>query len=120
MKNVMDYVTAYHGYCERRACALKRQHMSTQRQPSTGTPEQKFDNGCLRLTGLESDTDIDVSTLCFGAKGGRSGVTLLIVFSAKKADLCAQSGRVAGRWSFFVKPVVAPRGRSRRGAWSLP
>ena len=35
MKNVADYVTACHGYSERRACALTRQHRSTQRKPST-------------------------------------------------------------------------------------
>ena len=35
MKNVVDYVTACHGYSERQACALTRQHRSTQRKPST-------------------------------------------------------------------------------------
>jgi putative transposase len=38
MKNVVDYVTACHGYSERRACALTRQHRSTQRKPSTRDP----------------------------------------------------------------------------------
>jgi putative transposase len=34
MKDVVAYVTACHGYSERRACALTRQHRSTQRRPS--------------------------------------------------------------------------------------
>ena len=34
MKQVVAYVTAHHGYSERRACALTRQHRSTQRKPS--------------------------------------------------------------------------------------
>ena len=38
MKNVVDYVTACHGYSERRACALTRQHRSTQRKPSRRDP----------------------------------------------------------------------------------
>lgn len=38
MKDVVDYVTACHGYSERRACALTRQHRSTQRKPSIRNP----------------------------------------------------------------------------------
>lgn len=38
MKDVVDYVTACHGYSERRACALTRQHRSTQRKPSIRDP----------------------------------------------------------------------------------
>ena len=38
MKNVVDYVTACLGYSERRACALTRQHRSTQRKSSTRDP----------------------------------------------------------------------------------
>ena len=38
MKSVVDYVTAYHGYSERKACALTRQHRSTQRKPMVRDP----------------------------------------------------------------------------------
>ena len=38
MKDVVAYVTACHGYSERRACALTRQHRSTQRKPSRRDP----------------------------------------------------------------------------------
>ena len=38
MKEVVAYVTASHGLSERRACALIRQHRSTQRKPSTRDP----------------------------------------------------------------------------------
>ena len=38
MKKVVDYVTACHDYSERRACALTRQHRSTQRKPSRRDP----------------------------------------------------------------------------------
>jgi putative transposase len=38
MKKAVDYVTAYHDYSERRACALTRQHRSTQRKPSRRDP----------------------------------------------------------------------------------
>jgi putative transposase len=38
MRNVVAYVTACHGYSERRACALTRQHRSTQRKPMTRDP----------------------------------------------------------------------------------
>lgn len=38
MKAVVAYVTASHGYSERRACRLTRQHRSTQRKPSTRDP----------------------------------------------------------------------------------
>jgi putative transposase len=38
MKKVVAYVTACHGYSERRACALRRQHRSTQRKPSVRDP----------------------------------------------------------------------------------
>lgn len=38
MKQVVDYVRASHGYTERRACQLTRQHRSTQRKPSTRDP----------------------------------------------------------------------------------
>jgi putative transposase len=38
MKDVVAYVTAYHGYGERRACALTRQARSTQRKPSVRDP----------------------------------------------------------------------------------
>ena len=38
MKQVVAYVTAHHGYSERRACALTRQHRSTQRKPSIRDP----------------------------------------------------------------------------------
>ena len=38
MKEVVAYVTASHGFSERRACALTRQHRSTQRKPSTRDP----------------------------------------------------------------------------------
>lgn len=35
MKEVVAYVVASHGYSERRACRMTRQHRSTQRKPST-------------------------------------------------------------------------------------
>jgi putative transposase len=38
MKEVVAYVTASHGFSERRACALTRQHRSTQRKPSRRNP----------------------------------------------------------------------------------
>ncbi len=38
MKQVVAYVTAHHGYSERRACALTRQNRSTQRKPSIRDP----------------------------------------------------------------------------------
>ena len=38
MKQVVAYVTAHHGYSERRACRLTRLHRSTQRKPSTRDP----------------------------------------------------------------------------------
>jgi putative transposase len=38
MKDVVVYVTAYHGYSERRACILTRQARSTQRKPSVRDP----------------------------------------------------------------------------------
>ena len=38
MKKVVDYMTACHGYSERRTCALTRQHRSTQRKPSRRDP----------------------------------------------------------------------------------
>ena len=38
MKEVVDYVVASHGYSERRACRLTRQHRSTHRKPSVRDP----------------------------------------------------------------------------------
>jgi len=38
MKQVVDYVVGSHGYSQRRACRLTRQHRSTQRKPSTRDP----------------------------------------------------------------------------------
>jgi transposase InsO family protein len=38
MKDVVAYVTACHGYSERRACSVTRQHRSTQRKPMTRDP----------------------------------------------------------------------------------
>jgi SAM-dependent methyltransferase len=38
MKEVVRYVTSYHGYSERRACALTRQHRATQRKPLRRDP----------------------------------------------------------------------------------
>lgn len=42
MKEVVAYVTASHGYSERRACKLTRQHRSTQRKPSTRDPRTEI------------------------------------------------------------------------------
>ena len=38
MKSVVDYVALCHGYSERKACALTRQHRSTQRKPMVRDP----------------------------------------------------------------------------------
>lgn len=38
MKQVVDYVTRVHGYSQRKACLLTRQHRSTQRKLLTGDP----------------------------------------------------------------------------------
>jgi putative transposase len=38
MKDVVAYVVGHHGYSERRACLLTRQHRSTQRKPSIRDP----------------------------------------------------------------------------------
>jgi hypothetical protein len=38
MKDVVAYVVSSHGYSERRACQVTRQHRSTQRKPSTRDP----------------------------------------------------------------------------------
>lgn len=42
MKQVAAYVTAYHGYSERRACALTCQHRSTQLKPSRRDPRTEL------------------------------------------------------------------------------
>jgi transposase InsO family protein len=42
MKGVVSYVTACHGYSERRACSLTRQHRSTQRKPSIQDPRTEI------------------------------------------------------------------------------
>ncbi len=38
MKQVVDYVTQTHGYSQRKACSLTRQHRSTQRKPLRTDP----------------------------------------------------------------------------------
>lgn len=42
MKQVVDYVTATHGYSQRRACKLKCQHHSTQRKPMISDPRTEL------------------------------------------------------------------------------
>jgi len=42
MKQVVDYVVGSHGYSQRRACRLTRQHRSTQRKPSTRDPRTEI------------------------------------------------------------------------------
>lgn len=42
MKQVVDYVRASHGYSERRACRLMRQHRSTQRTPLRSDPRTEL------------------------------------------------------------------------------
>jgi len=42
MKEVVAYVVASHGYSERRACRMTRQHRSTQRKPSTRDPRTEL------------------------------------------------------------------------------
>lgn len=42
MKQVVDYVVGSHGYSQRRACRLTRQHHSTQRKPSTRNPRTEI------------------------------------------------------------------------------
>lgn len=42
MKDVVRYVSTHHGYSERRACRLTRQHRSTQRKPSTRDPRTEI------------------------------------------------------------------------------
>jgi putative transposase len=42
MKEVVAYVVASHGYSERRACRLTRQHRSTQRKPSIRDPRTEL------------------------------------------------------------------------------
>jgi putative transposase len=42
MKEVVAYVTASHGYSQRRACLLTRQHRSTQRKPSRRDPRTEI------------------------------------------------------------------------------
>ena len=42
MKQGVGYVTACHGYSERRACALTCQHRSTQRKPLRRDPRTEL------------------------------------------------------------------------------
>lgn len=42
MKEVVAYVETSHGYSQRRACGLTRQHRSTQRKPSTRDPRTEL------------------------------------------------------------------------------
>lgn len=42
MKEVVAYVTACHGYSQRKACSLTRQHRSTQRKPCTRDPQTEL------------------------------------------------------------------------------
>lgn len=42
MKEVVAYVVSSHGYSERRACRVTRQHRSTQRKPSTRDPRTEL------------------------------------------------------------------------------
>jgi putative transposase len=42
MKEVVAYVAASHGYSQRRACSLTKQHRSTQRKPSRRNPRREI------------------------------------------------------------------------------
>ncbi len=42
MKQVVDYVSRVHGYSQRKACRLTRQHRSTQRKPLIGNPRTEL------------------------------------------------------------------------------
>lgn len=42
MKEVVAYVVSSHGYSERRACQVTRQHRSTQRKPSMRDPRTEL------------------------------------------------------------------------------
>lgn len=46
MKEVVAYVASRHGYSERRACSLTRQHRTTPRKPNTRDPRLEI---CQRM-----------------------------------------------------------------------
>ena len=86
MKSVVDYVTAYHGYSERKACALTRQHRSAQRSASQASEIHAccLGSGRTRSHRHASGMAIDVCTLCSDVKSGISVEISSIGFIARK------------------------------------
>jgi putative transposase len=117
MKTVVDYVTACHGYSEPRACALTRQHRSTQRKPSIRDPCTAVRQRMHEIVRTGVGTDIEGSTSCSSVKAGRQGAILSIAFIAKRACVCEQKG--PRRRKMAVHRQARRQPQRPNEAWSL-
>lgn len=75
MKQVVAYVTAYHGDSERRAFALTCQHRSTRRKPTSVILERSFASACTILSARAFVVGRDgFMSCCDGRAGMRDAI----------------------------------------------
>ena len=97
MKDVVVYVTACHGYSERRACALTRQPRSTQRQPSRRNPHTAMRLRMHEIAQTRLRYGYRRVHILLKREGWPVGRNLVIACIAKSAWRCASGDRVAAR-----------------------
>jgi len=119
MKQVVDYVTATHGYGRRKACRLTRQHRSTQRKPLR---TDSLTERCQRMD------EIVATQIRFGYRrvdvmlkreGWQVDQNVVYRLYREEACVCGRYGSAGARWRFIGRPAVSHPGRTKPKAWIL-
>ena len=117
MKEVVSYVAACHGYSERRACRLTRQHRSTQRKPSTRDPRLELRQRMHEIARTRiryGYRRIHIMLKRDGWKVGRN-----VVYRLYREEGLILRGKQPKRRKMLVRRQTRSQPRQPNEAWSL-
>ena len=114
---MVRYVQASHGYSERRACALTRQHRSTQRKPLIRDPRLELRQRMHEIVRTRVRYGYRRVHILLKREGWTVGRNVIYrLYREEGLALREPSSRDGVRWLFNARPVASRSDQTRPGA----
>jgi putative transposase len=118
MKDVVAYVTVYHGYSERRACFLTRQARSTQRKASVRDPRTAVRLRMHEIAQTRVRYGYRRVHIMLKREGWSGGRNLIYRLYREEGLSSADGDRAAARRRKIAQRASAFRVSTKHGAWT--
>ena len=117
MREIVAYVVASHGYSERRACSLTRQHRSTQRRPSRQDPRTELRQRMREIAAIRIRYGYRRVHVLLRREGWHVGRN--VVYRLYREEGLALRTKKPRRRKMAVARQARPMPKAANQAWSL-